>query len=104
MIRKQFVDTPKGLKCRLTFVLPEHIWADKVFLAGSFNNWSVTSHPLRQTNDGTWRITVEVEVNSEYEFRYLCDGEWLNDNAADAYRENPHGTHNSVVQTAAPVG
>lgn len=102
MIQKQFVGSGNAAKCRLTFTLPKEIWADEVFLVGSFNDWSETSHPLKETKGGDWRIVLDLPCNSVFEFRYLCDGEWLNDNAADAYRENPHGTHNSVVNTYPP--
>ena len=97
MIRKHMVGDPPDVRCQMTFSLPEEIWADAVFLVGNFNQWDDESHPLRQYNDGQWRITIEVESGEEVEFRYLCDGEWLNDHSADAYRENPHGSHNSVV-------
>lgn len=103
MIQKQFIKSGKTTKCRLTFTLPEEIWADEVFLVGSFNNWDETAHPLRQTNSGEWRIILDLPANAEYQFRYLCDGEWLNDSSADGYQENPHGSHNSVVSTVVPA-
>lgn len=103
MIQKQFTGAGKKAKCRIIFTLPEQIWADEVFLVGSFNDWNETSHPLLQSNSGEWRITLDLPCGQRYEFRYLCDGEWLNDNTADGYLENPHGSHNSVVYTSPPV-
>ena len=46
-----------------------------------------------------WTITVDLELNREYQFRYLKDGEWMNDNQADAYAQNPYGSDNFVVVT-----
>ncbi len=103
MIQKQFIGAGKKATCRIIFTLPEQIWADEVFLVGSFNDWSETSHPLLQSNSGEWRITLDLPCGQRYEFRYLCDGEWLNDNTADGYLENPHGSHNSVVYTSPPA-
>lgn len=103
MIQKQFLGAGKKTRCRVTFTLPEQIWADEVFLVGAFNDWDETAHPLQQTNSGEWRIALDLPCNAVYEYRYLVDGEWLNDNAADGYRENPHGSHNSVVNTFLPA-
>lgn len=103
MIQKQFMGSGKSAKCRLTFTLPADIWADEVYLVGSFNEWSELTHPLKQTKSGEWRIVLDLPCNAVYEFRYLCNGEWLNDNSADSYHENPHGSHNSVVSTFAPT-
>lgn len=99
MIQKQFINTKQGVKCRLTFVLPELIWADSVFVAGDFNNWDRTALPMRQDAQGQWKATIEVAAGGVYQFRYLCDGDWLNDNQADAYYANEYGGHNSVVMT-----
>ncbi len=103
MIQKQFIKSAKTTKCRLTFTLPEDIWADEVYLVGNFNGWDETTHPLRQANNGEWRIVVDLAVGAEYQFRYLCDGEWFNDNEADGYSVNPHGSHNSIVNTYLPA-
>ena len=81
MIQKQFIKSTKTTKCRLTFTLPEDIWADEVYLVGNFNDWDETTHPLRQANNG----------------------EWFNDNEADGYSVNPHGSHNSIVNTFLPA-
>ncbi|MCB0206518.1 MAG: isoamylase early set domain-containing protein [Anaerolineae bacterium] len=103
MIQKQFIRSGKKTICRLTFTLPEDIWADEVFLVGSFNNWDETTYPLRQSHSGEWRITLDLPAGEQYQFRYLCDGEWLNDNSADGYEANPHGSHNSIVNTFVPA-
>lgn len=100
MIQKQFVNSQGNRVCRITFTLPEDFWADEIYLVGDFNGWSRTSHPMKQMTSGQWYITLDLEVGRAYEFRYWCDGEWINDDHADAYSTNPHGTHNSVVLTS----
>lgn len=99
MIQKQYIPTGQATKCRLTFVLPELIWADSVYVVGDFNNWDKTALPMQQDAQGQWKATVEVDAGGVYQFRYLCDGDWINDNQADAYYANNYGGHNSVVMT-----
>jgi 1,4-alpha-glucan branching enzyme len=86
---------------RVTFELPSSIWAERVNLVGDFNNWQTTQHELHQArSDGNWRITLELPVGQEYQFRYLINGhDWLNDWHADKYVANRYGTDNSVVVT-----
>jgi 1,4-alpha-glucan branching enzyme len=99
MIRKSFVETSKGRVARVTFSLPNSLWADSIYLVGDFNNWDNASHPLSRGRNEVWTITVDLELNREYQFRYLKDGEWMNDNQADAYAQNPYGSDNFVVVT-----
>jgi 1,4-alpha-glucan branching enzyme len=100
MIRKQFVNTSKGRVARVTFSLPGSSWADAIYLVGDFNNWNETSHPLSLGRDQDWSITVDLETDREYQFRYRKDGEWLNDSHADGYSSNPYGSDNFIVRTS----
>ena len=104
MIHKQFVNRQGTRVCRITFTLPEDFWADEIYLVGDFNDWSRTSHPMKQKASGQWYITLDLEVGRAYEFRYLCVGDWINDDPADSYSTNQHGTHNSVVLTSPTAG
>ncbi len=85
---------------KVTFVLPPKVVGDTVYVMGEFNDWQ-PSHAMRRQKDGSWRITVDLEPTSEYQFRYLVDGvdgqRWLNDPQADKYVPNPYGDQNSVV-------
>lgn len=99
MIEKAYVNVGGSVVARVTFTLPESIWADSIFLVGDFNDWNRSSHPLKQDNNGRWTITVDLERGRSYQFRYLADGEWMNDNAADAFVANRYGSHNFVVVT-----
>lgn len=103
MVRKVFVETPHGLVARVTFILPNSLWADRVYLVGDFNGWNPTSHPLQRDRAGRWTITVDLEVGRAYEFRYLRDGqEWMNECHADAFVCNPFGGDNFVILTDPP--
>ena len=102
MIQKSVVQTPRGKVARVTFSLPNSVWADTIYLVGDFNGWNNTSHPLTVMRDGSWSITVDLELNREYQLRYRRDGEWMNDNQADGYAQNPYGSDNFIVVVREP--
>lgn len=95
MIRKTPSTRPGFV--RVTFELPSCVWADRIYVAGTFNNWDERAIPMVQARDGVWRATIELEGGERYEFRYLIDGRWQTDYHTDGFTENIYGTHNSVV-------
>lgn len=100
MIRKDFLEIEGQAIARVTFILPNCIWAGAVHLVGDFNGWSRTSHPLTHDRDGNWTITLDLPAGRNYEFRYLCDDDrWMNDPQADAYARSAYGNDNSVLST-----
>jgi 1,4-alpha-glucan branching enzyme len=86
---------------RVTFRISHYIWADSIALVGEFNDWDASRHPLRRTrDDGEWHVSLVLESDSAYRFRYLVDGEaWMDDDHADGYEANPYGGFDSVVFT-----
>jgi 1,4-alpha-glucan branching enzyme len=97
MITKEPADRKE--LARVTFELSSALWADRVNLVGTFNDWDTAATPMtRRGSNGTWRVAVELETGQRYAFRYLVDGkEWHNDWHADDYQENPYGSYDSVV-------
>ena len=85
----------------ITFRVSHYIWADSIALVGEFNDWDAQSHLLQRTrDDGEWHISVVLQANRTYRFRYLVDGtEWMDDDHADGYEGNPFGGFDSVVFT-----
>ena len=95
---KQFSKTKSV--CKVTFTLPSEVVenAKKVALVGEFNDWNSTATLLKKQKDGQYKASVELPVGSEFQFRYLLDGEnWINDEAADKYVANEFTTDNCVV-------
>lgn len=82
---------------RVTFELPSCVWADRIHVAGTFNNWDERAIPLVQSRDGVWRATIELSTGNRYEFRYLIDDRWQTDYHADGFTDNTFGGHNSVI-------
>lgn len=94
MIEKK--PTDDGTAVRVTFVVPsDHVNGD-VSIAGEFNGWDVTATPMRTTGSRL-EATLTLEAGRRYAFRYLCDGRWFNDDAADAYEPNELGGYNCVI-------
>lgn len=97
MVKKKFLKT----KCKVTFELPKGFeGAEEVYLVGDFNNWDERALKMEQKKDGRFAATVDLELNKEYQYRYLVNGEnWQNDWDADKYVPNPFIGDNSVVTT-----
>ena len=87
------VMTPAGV--RFVLMRPE---ARSVALAGSFNQWSASSHPLaREKSRGLW-TTVVVLPPGEYAFMYVVDGtQWISPPLAEDYVDDSFGGKNGVV-------
>ena len=91
MLKKQ--PTKKAVK--VTFEL-EQPQAEEVAVLGDFNGWQPEA--MKKFKNGKHKLTVDLEPEREYQFRYLIDGsEWNNDEAADRLVPNEHGTENSVI-------
>lgn len=99
MLKKQFLKSKPV--CKVTFYLPEIIEGESAYLVGDFNDWNDSANPMQRLKDGRFKITLELETDKEYQFRYLVDGEWHNDWEADKYQSNPFSGDNSVVTTVA---
>jgi len=71
-----------------------------VFVAGTFNDWDVTSTPMKRGRNGSWTATLKLPPG-EYQFRYVADGRWFTDFAADGLVPNGFGELNSVLTVPA---
>jgi 1,4-alpha-glucan branching enzyme len=101
MLKKQFLKTKDAVK--VTFSLPEAVQGETVFLVGDFNNWDEAATAMKRQKNGSFTVTLDLERNREYQFRYLVNGtEWHNDWEADKYVPNPYSGDNSVVVTNQP--
>ena len=101
MIKKSLSSQPGHV--RVVFELPSCVWADRIHLAGEFNDWDETSIPMRQGRDGVWRAELDLRRGTSYQFRYVVDGHWQTDYHADGTADNQYGTHNSIVHAELPA-
>ncbi|NLA75274.1 MAG: glycoside hydrolase [Deltaproteobacteria bacterium] len=87
--------TKKRKKRRVTFSLTAP-GVMGVCLTGSFNNWNLDSHHMKQGSDGVWTRTVIIPPGT-YEYKYLVGGEWWHDPLNQNVAYNEYGTLNSVI-------
>ena len=85
-------------KVRVTFVMPPLEGVNELYLVGDFNEWSETATPMTKDAEGSWSVSLTLDGEREYQFRYLdntktCHNDW----AADAYARNIHGSENSIL-------
>ena len=68
-----------------------------VHLAGSFNDWSKTSHPMAE-KDGVYIITLDLDAGI-YEYKFLVNDVWtLDPDPARDWTQNAFGTLNSLLR------
>ena len=81
-ITKQYLKTKPV--CKVTFTVPAEE-ANEVVVAGSFNNWDNKATQLKKLKNGSFKGTVDLDADASYEFKYVIDGVWTNEEQADAY-------------------
>jgi len=84
-IKKQFLKSKPV--CKVTFTVPAEE-ANNVAVVGDFNEWNTSATELKKLKNGTFKGTVDLETSNSYEFRYVIDGTYVNDEQADAYAWN----------------
>ncbi|MBI3948646.1 MAG: isoamylase early set domain-containing protein [Armatimonadetes bacterium] len=79
---------------RVAFALhaPE---ASDVALVGDFNGWDPAARPLKRDESGTWKTTLTLP-SGEYQYRYVIDGDWVDDPQCETRLPNEFGTQNCV--------
>lgn len=84
--------TPDGVRFTL-----EHAAAKSVSIAGDFNDWSASAHPLMRNGSGRWTAIVALPPG-EHKFMFVVDGtEWVVPPLAEDYVDDGFGSRNGVV-------
>ena len=98
MSTKQLLKPSTDQKLKVRDVLFEFYapQAKKIFVAGSFNDWSERAHPLKKAKDGKWSVAVALKPG-RYEYRFLVDGIWESDQKPVESVPNAFGSWNCVV-------
>lgn len=80
---------------RFTVQLP---LAQSVAVAGGFNGWSSSGHPMtRVGSDGLWSVVIPLPPG-EHPFMYVINGtQWLTPPQAEDYVEDGFGNRNGLV-------
>ncbi|MCB5162539.1 isoamylase early set domain-containing protein [Marinomonas algarum] len=99
MIEKTYLKTKP--QCKVKFMLPasEYKNAKSIAVVGDFNQWDKQANLMKKQRSGFFASTLNLDVQTSYQFRYLIDGEeWCNDEMADDHTPSPIGPDaNSVL-------
>jgi len=82
---------------RSVVVKLNHSDANSVTVAGTFNGWHPETTPLRRVQQDEWLTELFLEVGV-YEYRFLVDGQWVDDPAAQGYVPNGLGGQNARLE------
>ena len=94
-IKKQFVKTKPV--CKVTFSV-EAKEANSASVVGDFNNWDQAAGELSKLKNGTFKGVFELPKDASYEFKYVIDGDFVNEPEADSFKWNEFaGTENGVI-------
>src|SRR5262245_32763130 len=90
----------KDNKARVTFTMPAIEGCDCLYLVGKFYDWNESVYRMQRGEDGTWSLTLELESDHEFQYRFrTCDGAWIDDPSAPY----SFGSQNSPANTSATV-
>ncbi len=77
------------------FYLAGHQDAESVIVSGTFNYWDEHDFTMKWI-DGAWQLRVKLPPG-EHQYRFIVDGNWMEDPANPNRVENEFGEHNSLV-------
>lgn len=95
-ISKQYLKTRPV--CKVTFTVPAKE-AEKVAVVGDFNNWKANkASSLKKLKNGSFKGTLELPKESTFEFKYIIDGDYVNEAEADGFKWNDYaGGENALL-------
>jgi 1,4-alpha-glucan branching enzyme len=102
-MKKQFVKSKDNFKVTFNPGVETVGEASEVVVLGDFNNWNPEDGlSLKKQKDGSFKGTIVLDKDKEYEFKYWIDGNsWVNEVSADKLISNPFGDKNSIISTFA---
>jgi chromosome partitioning protein len=71
--------------------------AQKVQIAGDFNNWKPQQTVMQPGKDGKWELALEL-APGKYRYRMVVDGQWQQDPYNENTELNPFGEYNSILE------
>lgn len=71
--------------------------AKKVVVAGSFNKWDTKKLLAKKDNKGSWAAKVALKPG-KHEYKFIVDGNWVNDPCCSSCVANAVGSQNCVVE------
>jgi len=95
-IKKQFLKSKPV--CKVTFEVAAKE-SNTASVVGDFNKWDATASPLKKLKNGKFKAVYALAAGSSYEFKYIVDGEYINEENADSFAWNDFAnSENSVLE------
>jgi 1,4-alpha-glucan branching enzyme len=95
-IKKQYLKSKPV--CKVTFEVSAKE-ANNVSVVGDFNEWNAGTTPLKKLKNKKFKGIVSLEKGNSYEFKYLVDGTYINEENPDALKWNAFANaENSVLE------
>jgi 1,4-alpha-glucan branching enzyme len=95
-IKKQVIKTKPVVKVTFSIEAKE---ANTAAVVGDFNNWNQSEGELSKLKNGTFKGVFDLPKDNSFEFKYLVDGNYVNEPQADSYRWNEFANaENSVLE------
>ena len=95
-IKKQYLKSKPV--CKVTFQVTAKE-SDNASVVGDFNKWNTETTPLKKLKNGTFKVVVPFESGKSYEFKYVVDGNYINEENADSFKWNSYAnSENSVLE------
>lgn len=89
---------PRILAGKLAFYLYDP-QVQSASLAGDFNGWSQTKHPMTEVREGLWRALIEAPASGTYRYKFVVDGHrWVEDPANMRREPDGYGGMNAVIE------
>jgi len=84
------------MKRKVTFQI-DAPGAKKVLLAGDFTDWEASARKMTKKPGRSAVFSTSLSLApGSYEYKFIVDGEWREDPAAES-RRNSFGTRNAVI-------
>ncbi|WP_139959638.1 isoamylase early set domain-containing protein [Flavicella sediminum] len=84
-IKKQYLKSKPV--CKVTFEVAAKE-ASNVSVVGDFNEWDAEAAPLKKLKNGNFKGILPFEKGASYEFKYVIDGAYVNDENSDSFKFN----------------
>ncbi len=83
-------------KTQITFVYQPHNHCRHVHVVGTFNAWEPEQGRMSRQKDGSFRKRLQLPPG-EHRYKFLVDGEWVEDPDAQQKAPNEFGSMDSLV-------
>ncbi|WP_075342771.1 glycogen-binding domain-containing protein [Tenacibaculum agarivorans] len=82
-------------KGNVKFKLKGYKNAKKVIVTGSFNKWNQNLFEMERNENG-WELILQMKPD-KYEYRFIVDGQWMEDPSNPFKVPNEFGEYNSLI-------